>query len=91
MMKPAPEIAMQNLIDQLKTVIPFDLSEAQLCAGGCKGCSKKLLAFLEMEIDGWESRLENGDIPSFGEINALAKTGKKIYAALNKSGLLKVN
>ena len=87
-MKPDTHIAMRQLIIEVKASIPFDMPDAQVCAGGCRGCSKKLLNFLETELDEWESRLGEGESPSFGEIESLSKTCKKIYKALCKSGLL---
>ena len=86
--KPKAEDAMRSLIESARDSIPFGISEAEMCSGGCRGCSKKLLNFLEFELDDWEQRLGSGERPSFGELNALAKTCKKIHAALSKSGLV---
>lgn len=80
---------MRNIIDQARNQIPFGLSEAQMCSGICHGCSKKLLDFLEMELESWEFRLDQGEHPNFGDIRRLAKMSRKIFNALNKSGLIK--
>ncbi len=40
--KPKTRDAMMQLIDQVRTAIPFDTSEAELCSGTCHGCPKKL-------------------------------------------------
>ncbi len=86
--KPKTEDAMRSLIQEVREIIPFGVSEAEMCSGACRGCSKKLLNFLEFELDDWSQRLNNGEIPSLGELNSLAKTCKKIHAALDKSGLV---
>ena len=87
-MKPDTSTAMQNLIDEVRSAIPFGASEAQLCADTCKGCSMKLLEFLDTELEDWEQKLQDGVKPSFGDINRMAKTCKKIYMVLKKNGLI---
>jgi hypothetical protein len=47
---------MQQLIAQVREAIPFDLTDEQICADSCQGCSVKLLAFLEQELETWEHR-----------------------------------
>ncbi|WP_245831896.1 hypothetical protein [Solemya velesiana gill symbiont] len=54
----------------------------------CKGCSMKMLEYLASELDNWEYRLEQGEVPSFGDINQLAKSAKKIYRVLEKNGIV---
>jgi len=80
--------AMQVLLAEIRAAIPFDLPEADICSADCRGCSKKLLEFLEMEVQGWELRLDRGDKPDFGDLNGLAKSARKIYNALSRSGLV---
>ncbi|MDH5387511.1 MAG: hypothetical protein OEY06_03560 [Gammaproteobacteria bacterium] len=87
-MKPNTSTAMQNLIDEVRTTMPFDAGEAQLCADSCNGCSLKLLEFLDMELQDWEQKLQEGVEPSFGDIHKMGKTCKKIYMVLKKNGLV---
>ena len=88
-MKPDTVVAMRQLIRQVRTAIPFDLSEEQICASGCQGCSVKLLAFLESELENWEARLDAGEKPNFGDLSRLAKTGRKVHKVLAQNGLVK--
>lgn len=87
-MKPNTSIAMQKLIDQVRDKMPFDANESQLCSDHCQGCSKKLLEFLDTELDDWELKLQNGEDPNFGELHHLGKTCKKIYLVLKNNNLL---
>ncbi|OMH38068.1 hypothetical protein [Motiliproteus sp. MSK22-1] len=80
--------AMSELIEQTRLVIPFDAPVASLCNGPCTGCSKKLLDFLDMELEDWESRLQQGEEPKLGDIQKLAKRCKKIYRVLEGNGLI---
>ena len=86
--KPDRQQAMRLLIQEARSTIPFGLSEAEMCSGICHGCSKKMLAFLETELDSWEYRVDQGEIPSFGDLQKLGKMSSKIYRALEKSGLV---
>jgi hypothetical protein len=86
-MKPDRPTAMRTLIQQVRTAMPFDLPEANLCSGKCNGCSQKLLDYLDTELIDWEYRLQSGEVPDFGEINRIAKTSKKIYRVMKKNGL----
>ncbi|MDH5764797.1 MAG: hypothetical protein OEZ38_02185 [Gammaproteobacteria bacterium] len=87
-MKPDTTTAMQNLIDEVRAAMPFDAGEAQLCADTCNGCSLKLLEFLDMELQDWEQKLQDGVKPSFGDIHKMGKTCKKVYMVLKKNGLI---
>ena len=87
-MKPNTTTAMQNLIDEVRSAMPFGAGEAQLCADSCNGCSLKLLEFLDMELQDWEQKLQDGVEPSFGDIHKMGKTCKKIYIVLKKNGLV---
>jgi hypothetical protein len=80
---------MRQLIGQVRSAIPFGLSEEQICASGCQGCSAKLLAFLESELEHWEMRLEAGERPNFGDLSRLAKTSRKVHKVLQQNGLVK--
>ena len=79
---------MYGLIQQVRTVVPFNISVADLCVDDCYGCPKKLMEYLDMELDDWEQKLDDGHIPNLGEINTLGKRSKKIVSALKKNGLL---
>ena len=79
-MKPDTVLAMQNLIKQIRSAIPFDLGKTDTCPDSCRGCSVKLIDFLEVEIKDWEYRLVNDETPNFKDFDELAKTAKKIYS-----------
>lgn len=87
-MKPKTPEAMQKLIDEVRGALPFGMPEAYLCDGVCKGCSLKLLDYLDSELAGWEGRLYDGEVPCLADIQKLAKSSKKIYKILEKNGLL---
>lgn len=87
-MKPDTRIAMSDLISQVRSAIPFDSTEAELCADSCDGCSVKLLEFLAAELDNWEYRLEQGETPNLGDVDKLARSSRKIYRVLQKNGLV---
>ena len=86
--RPDPSTAMQRLIQEIRVQIPFDTPEASLCRGPCKGCSKKLLEFLDTELEEWEGRLEEGVVPRFGDLTRLERLARKVMAALRKNGLI---
>lgn len=79
---------MRQLIAQVREAIPFDLNDEQICAESCQGCSSKLLSYLESELDTWESKLADGVIPTFGDLDRLAKQGRKIHRLLQQNGLV---
>ncbi len=87
-MKPNSPEAMKELISEIKQSIPFGMTEAEMCSGICHGCSKKLLEFLDTELEYWEVMLTNGQCPTLGDIHRLAKSSKKIYASLKKNNLV---
>jgi len=78
---------MRQLIAEVRQTLPFDLPQARVCDGPCKGCSLKLLDFLENEIDDWESRLDQGEKPGLAELSRLAKTSRNVHRVLQKNGL----
>ncbi|MDO6562361.1 hypothetical protein Q4488_03100 [Amphritea sp. 1_MG-2023] len=86
--KPNTQIAMRALIAEIRTEIPFDTPVERLCNGPCTGCAKKLLDYLDTQLEEIEADLLHEHIPTLGEINRLSKTARKIYAALNKNGLI---
>jgi len=86
--KPDRTLAMQQLLEQIREAMPFDSHEANVCTGQCNGCAKKLLDYLDAELEDWEYRLKAGDAPDFGEINQMAKTSRKIHKLLQKYDVL---
>ncbi len=88
MNKPDTVTAMYQLLDQIESAMPFDLSEAQICSGLCIGCSKKLLEYIFIELNQWKIALADGEKPKLGDIEKLAKTGKKIYRVLELNHLV---
>lgn len=89
-MKPNTRLAMQNVIDEVRSAIPFDATEADLCADSksCTGCSLKLIEFLDVELDDWQYKLDQNEIPNFGDIQKLVKSSKKIFNVLKINGLV---
>ena len=79
---------MRRLITQMREAIPFGLNDEQICGDSCEGCSSKLLIYLETELDAWESRLADGDIPNFGDLDRLARQGRKIHRVLQRNGVI---
>ena len=86
--KPDLRSAMTELIRQVRAAIPFDLSPDELCDGACRGCSQKLIEFLDQQLVEWEQRIEAGETPTFGELHELAKRSKKIARVLGGNGLI---
>ncbi|MEW8626819.1 MAG: hypothetical protein AB2551_13770 [Candidatus Thiodiazotropha sp.] len=86
--KPNTQVAMRQLIEQIRTQIPFDLSEEERCGESCQGCSGKLLIYLESELDEWEVKLDQGAVPGFADLSRLAGKAKKIATLLRRNGLM---
>jgi hypothetical protein len=82
---------MRELIAQVREAIPFGLNDAEICGDGCEGCSSKLLIYLETELDAWERRLADGEVPNFGDLDRLAKQGRKIHRVLQRNGVLELH
>ncbi|UTW03377.1 hypothetical protein KDX31_19025 [Amphritea atlantica] len=87
--KPDTPIAMRKLIADIRSAIPFDTPQEKLCNGPCTGCAKKLLDYLDMQLEEKESEINAGIIPNLGELNRLKKSAMKIHATLIKNGLIK--
>ena len=87
-MKPNTTQAMQTLIADIKQGLPFDAPEAQLCSGLCVGCPKKVMAYMEDEVLACEQALNNGQVPSLGEVQQLAKTAKKVHKVMVKNEVM---
>lgn len=88
MAKPAPRPAMRQLIDEVRRSLPFDLPASNLCHGECRGCSRKLLAYLDAELAGWDAQLAQGVTPKLGEIDALARLSRRVHRVLLRNGLI---
>jgi len=86
--KPDTRTAMAQLIGQIRRNIPFGLGEEALCGDSCQGCSSKLLIYLETELDAWETRLADGVVPNFGDLDRMARQGRKIYRVLQQNGVI---
>jgi hypothetical protein len=86
--KPKPSKAMSDLIAQVRQDFPFTLPEAQVCAGKCVGCPKKLLELADTELSDWECRLARGETPLLGDISRLGKLCKNMRRGLARNGLV---
>lgn len=87
-MKPSTSIAMQTLIAEVRSIMPFDATEDELCTDSCQGCSVKLLTFIETELEAWEEKLQQGVKPDLNDLNQLGKSCRKVYMILKKNKLL---
>ncbi len=85
---PSTTHVMTRVISDIRRVFPFDAPEAHICRSKCIGCSKKLLSFLETEIEDWQTKMEQGVAPKLGDIQQLSKMAKKIGKALQKNAIL---
>ena len=54
--KPNTRDAMYGLVQQVRSAVPFDMSVADICVDDCYGCPKKLMEYLDMELENWEAR-----------------------------------
>jgi hypothetical protein len=79
---------MRQLIAEVRSAIPFDTPEAQVCSGACDGCSVKLLDYLDDLLRDWEARLDAGERPGLRELSRLARTSRKVHAALARNGVV---
>ncbi len=86
--KPDRSTAMRQIIDQVREAFPFDAPDAYICGTTCHGCPKKLLEIVESEIIHWEYALENGDQPTFDEIDRFAKLCRNVRRGLVRNGIL---
>lgn len=87
-MKPNTAAAMQTLITQIQTALPFDKSEHEICAGKCIGCPKKMLEYLGCELEHYQYQLNNDEKPTLGEISDLARIAKKVHRNMAKNSLV---
>jgi hypothetical protein len=85
--KPDTRTAMTQLIRQAREAIPFGLPDESVCGDSCQGCSSKLLIFLETELDGWEMKLDDGAVPTIGDLQRLGNQCRKIHRILQDNGV----
>ena len=88
-MKPNVTTAMQQLIDQIRATFPFGRPDAEICNGECRGCSLKLLGYLESEVDDWTHRMADGERPGLADLSRLIRTSHKIGRVLEKTERLR--
>lgn len=86
--KPDVATAMRDLIRRVRADLPFEAPEAQVCTGVCQGCSRKLLDFLESELDDWEQRLGAGERPGLSDLSRLIQASRKVRRVLIRNGLI---
>ncbi len=87
-MKPSTSEAMHLLIQKIRESIPFDTQLRDVCSEDCRGCSMKLLEYLDSELESWEYRLNQHEVPDFRDLSRLERSGRKVYKALQKNGLI---
>ena len=87
-MKAKTPAAMLQLIQQVREALPFGVPQGYVCADECKGCSLKLLDYLDLELMAWEDRLQQGDVPGLADIQRLEKVSRKVYKVLDKNAVL---
>jgi hypothetical protein len=87
-MKPDVSAAMRRLIAQVRTAIPFDLSEAQVRTVTCDGCFVKLLDSPDSQLRDREACLDEGERPRLADPPRSASTGRKVHAVLQTNGLV---
>ncbi len=86
--KPDQKTAMLALIRKVRAEFPFDEPDADICGDTCIGCPKKLLEIVETEILHWQCQIDQGALPSLGEISRFAKLCKNVKRGLIRNGIL---
>jgi hypothetical protein len=79
---------MAELIARVRREIPLERVGAQACSGDCQGCSRKLIEYLESELQSWELRLAQGETPGLADLSRLIKISTKIQRVLVRNGLV---
>ncbi|PCI60613.1 MAG: hypothetical protein COB35_08705 [Gammaproteobacteria bacterium] len=87
-MKPDVQTAMKMLLQQINETFPFAMPEAEICAGKCVGCPKKVLEYLSSEVDYYQAQLDNEQTPLLGDISRLALVAKKSHRSLSRNKLV---
>lgn len=89
MAKGSTSDVMRQMIQQIRDAFPFELGEDQLCTDTCSvGCPLKLLEYMEQEVLSWEARLDSGEVPTFRDLQAMEKSGRKIHRVLEQNQLV---
>ncbi|HED14200.1 MAG TPA: hypothetical protein ENI62_11225 [Gammaproteobacteria bacterium] len=78
---------MYMLIQQARARLPFSDSMASVCHDQCRGCSRKLLEYIDSELNDWQQRLNAGQKPNFGQLHGLARKCHKIHSTLQHNDL----
>jgi hypothetical protein len=79
---------MRNLIAEIRNSMPFDRTGKQFCTDQCRGCSIKLLDYMQSELEAWEQRLAAGEKPGLADLSRLEKKGRKVCRTLRENQLL---
>ncbi len=79
---------MRMLIAEIRKSLPFDTPDAQVCSDPCRGCSIKLLDYMQSELETWEQRLDAGEKPGLADLSRLEKKGRKVYRTLRENQLV---
>ena len=88
MSQPRIDLAAGQLIAKIRERFPFEMPESELCDGICVGCPKKLLAYIEMELDDLERRINRPGQISLGDLSRLGRQAGKIERVLQKNQLV---
>ncbi len=87
-MKPDTSTAMQILIKEIKTALPFDKPVHEICEGRCVGCPKKMLEYMGSELDHYQCQLDNYEKPTLSELSDLARVAKKVHRNMARNKLV---
>ncbi len=87
-MKPDTSTAMQILIKEIQTALPFEKPEHEICEGKCVGCPKKMLEYIGSELDHHQCQLDNNEKPTLGELSDLARVAKKVHRNMTRNNLV---
>jgi len=87
-MKPDTTTAMTLLLKQINETFPFAKPEAEICAGKCVGCPKKVLEYISMEMDYYQGQLDAKETPLLGDVSRLALIAKKSHRSLKRNNLV---
>lgn len=79
---------MRDFLRQARAGLPLGLAADDICNDDCRGCSMKLIEYLASEIDNWEYRLDQGDVPSFRDLDRFARSATRIRRVLARNGLV---
>lgn len=89
--KPDRVTAMRLLIKQVKHELPLYEPDTFFCGTNtsCIGCPKKLMELVDTDLCYWEHKLNQGEIPTFDDINRFAKLCKNVKRGLVRNNLVK--